>query len=223
MSTQLLGCRPLVALVLLLPLACGPKTTTEFEDAEAFFEFNTTANDLGLQIVLDAPGWRRVEVISPRKQKVFHLTAEQDFSKLGVTELRFESAEPTPPEVLSLLPPGSYAFRGKTVDGDALASTATLSHDFLPAPTISPSGGQVVDPSNVVVTWSAPGAQRVEIIIENLRLGANFDVTVPGSTTTRLNVPPQFLARGEEYKIEILAIGENRNRTLVESTFATKP
>ena len=222
MSIKLLVRRPVIALVLLLPSACGPKTSTEFEAAEVFFELNTTANDLGLQVVLDAPGWRRVEVISPRKQKVFNVTAEQDFSKLGVTELRFESAEPAPPQVLSLLPPGTYAFRGITVDGTTLASTATLSHDFLPAPTISPSGGQVVDPSNVVVTWSAPGAKRVEIIIENVGLGHNFDVTVAGSTT-RLNVPPQFLARGEEYKIEILAIGENRNRTLVESTFATKP
>ena len=59
-------------------------------------------------------------------------------------------------------------------------------------------------------------------IIENAELGHLFDVTV-SSSTTRLSVPPQFLTRGVEYKIEILEIAENVNRTLVESTFAARP
>lgn len=165
---------------------------------------------------------RKVELSGPQRQSVFQIMTQGTLSQLGITELRFESAEPMPADVLALFPPGAYAFSGRTVDGVTLASTATLSHDFLPAPTISPSNGQVVDPSNVVVTWTAAGAKRVEIIIENADLGHLFDVTVSGSTT-RLNVPPQFLTRGVAYKIEILAIAESGNRTLVESTFATRP
>jgi hypothetical protein len=210
-------------LVLLLAASCDkPATSSEFEDAEVFFELNTTANDLGLQIFLDAPGWERVAVSGPQSQNVVQIRAEGTLSQLGITELRFESAEPGPAEVLALFPPGAYAFSGKTVEGATLASTATLSHDFLPAPTMSPSNGQVVDPNNAVVTWSAPGAKHVEVIIENTDLGHLFDVTVSGSTT-RLSIPAQFLTRGTEYKIEILAIAENGNRTLVESTFATRP
>jgi hypothetical protein len=45
-------------------------------------------------------------------------------------------------------------------------------------------------------------------------------VTLPASAR-RLKVPPQFLTPGQEYKIEILAISENGNRTIVESTFRT--
>lgn len=217
------SCRPIVVLALLLLPGCNrPTTSTPFEDAEVFFELNTTANDLGLQIFLDAPGWKKVKVSGPSRQRVVQIATDGTLSQLGITELRFESAEPGPAEVLALFPTGTYEFSGTTVAGPTLASAATLSHDFLAAPTISPSNGQVVDPSNVVVTWSAPGAKRVEIIIENADLGHLFDVTVSGSTT-RLNVPPQFLTRGVEYKIEILAIAENGNRTLVESTFATRP
>jgi len=41
--------RPHVLLVLLLAASCDkPATSSEFEDAEVFFELNTTANDLGL-------------------------------------------------------------------------------------------------------------------------------------------------------------------------------
>jgi hypothetical protein len=218
---------PLTVLVLLLQPGCSKPTNgsgpqVPFADAEVFFELNTTANDLGLQIVLDAPGWKRVSVSDPRSSRVVQFTTDDSLSKLGITELRLESAEPPPAEVLALFPPGDYAFTGTTVEGQSLVGTATLAHDFLPAPTFSPSNGQVVDPNNVVVTWNAAGAERVEIIIENAGLGHLLDVIVSGSTT-RLNVPPQFLTRGTEYKIEVLAIAKHRNRTLVESTFATRP
>jgi hypothetical protein len=38
-----------------------------FADAEVFFEFNTTDNDLGLQVFLDAEGWRQVKISDPDK------------------------------------------------------------------------------------------------------------------------------------------------------------
>ncbi len=196
------------------------KTGEPFDDAEVFFEFNTTANDLGLQVFLDADGWSRVTVSDPRSRRIVDITAKGNLSKLGITELRFESAEPSPDEVLALFPPGQYPFRGRTVDGENLFSIATLSHNFLTPPTFSPSNGQVVNPNGTVVTWNAPGAERVEVVIENTGLGHVFDVIVSGSTTS-LNLPPQFLKPGTTYAIEILAIGPNGNRTIAESTFKT--
>ncbi len=193
-----------------------------FDDAEVFFEFNTTDNDLGLQIFLDAEGWKKVKVSDPSRHMIVQIMAEGNLSELGITELRFESAEPSPAEVLALFPPGEYKFRGKTVEGDRLMSTAELSHDFLPAPTFSPSDGEEVDPDNTVVEWDAPDAEQVEVIIENEETGDVFDVIVSGSITS-LNVPPQFLEPDTEYKIEILAIAENGNRTIAESDFVTMP
>lgn len=191
-----------------------------FDEAEVFFEFNTTDNDLGLQIFLDADGWKQVMVRDPSEHKIVQIAANGPLSEIGITELRFESAEPSPAEVLALFPPGDYEFGGKLVEGGKLFSVATLSHDFLPAPTFSPSDGQVVDLNNTVITWNAPGAERVEIIIENEDLGHLLDVIVSGSTTN-LTVPPEFLEPDTEYDLEILAISENGNRTIAESDFVT--
>jgi hypothetical protein len=193
---------------------------TPFDEAQVFFEFNTTDNDLGFQLFLDAEGWEKVTLAGPSGEQLLRIVADGNLANLGLTELRFESAEPSPDEVLNKFPAGEYKLRGTTVDGQTLFSRVTLSHDFLAPPSISPSNGQEVDPDNTVVTWSAPGAEQVEIIIELEDLGEVLDVTVPG-TTHRLRVPRQFLRRGTEYKIEILSIGENGNRIIAESTFKT--
>lgn len=191
-----------------------------FADAELFFEFNSTDNDLGLQLFLDSDGWKRVRVLDPRGDEIVLMQAEGKLARLGITELRFESAEPSPEEVLALFSPGRYRFRGRSVEGEQLASDAALSHDFPPAPTFSPSDGEVVDPRQTVVEWNTPGAEQVELIIEQDELGHVLDITVSASTR-RLRLPPQFLTPGMEYKIEILSISENGNRTIAESTFRT--
>lgn len=192
-----------------------------FAAAELFFELNSTDNDLGLQVFLDTDdGWKRVRVLDPARRDILEFETAGRLSRLGLTELRFESAEPSPEEVLALFPPGEYRFRGRTVEDEQLASSATLSHDFPPAPTFSPSDGEVVDPRNTVVEWTAPEAEQVEIIIEQEELEHVLDVILSGSTR-RLRVPAQFLQPGLEYNIEILSIGENGNRIITESSFRT--
>ena len=121
----------------------------------------------------------------------------------------------------SRFPAGRYIFRGETVEGTQLESEVSVSQRMLPAPTFSPRNGQLVDKEHTVVQWETPGAEMVEVIIEQDELGHVLDVTL-SSSTTRLLVPPQFLRRGREYKIEILSIAENGNRTIAESTFRTR-
>ena len=176
-----------------------------FEIAQVFFELNTTDNDMGFQLFLDAEGWDRVTLTDPRGNQVTRLLAEGRLAEIGITELRFESAEPSPAAVRSRFPAGDYTFRGLTAEGATLVSKARLSHSLLPAPTFSPRNGQVVNPRNLVVRWNAPGAEHVEIIIENTDLGDVFDVTASGPTR-QLTIPPEFLRRGKEYTIEILSI-----------------
>jgi hypothetical protein len=216
----------LVAAAALALGAAGPRDDDDddeempFSDAEIFFEFNTTDNDLGVQIFLDGEDWKKVEVDDPDGNEIVQIRARGILKELGITELRFESAEPSPEEVLALFPPGPYEFEGETTEGGELESTAILSDVFLPAPTFTPSGGAAVDPNAAVVEWDAPGAELVEVIIENEESGEVFDVIVAG-TVMSLDVPPQFLLPGMEYKIEILAISENGNKTIAESTFVT--
>jgi hypothetical protein len=193
-----------------------------FADAEVFFELNATDRDLGLQVFLDAEGWERVVVADPARERIVALSAEGNLAELGITELRFESAEPAPGPVLDLFPPGTYFFAGRTVGGAVLFGRSALSHDFLPPSTFSPSDGDVVDPDDTVVAWSAPNAELVEVIIESDEVEGVFDVVVPAGTGS-LDVPPQFLEAGTTYKIEVLSIAENGNKTIAESTFVTMP
>jgi hypothetical protein len=196
--------------------------TTPFADASLFFEFNSTDNDLGLQLFLDAVGWKRVRVLNPARNEIVFLQALGKLSQLGITELRFESAEPSPQEVLSRFPAGEYRFRGRGVAGELLASNVILSQELPTPPTFTPSGGQRVEARNTVVEWNAPGAEQVEIIVSSDAVDDNLDVIIANSVK-RLRIPPQFLHPGLEYKIEILSISENGNKTITESTFRTRP
>jgi hypothetical protein len=84
-----------------------------FADAELFFEFNSTDDDLGLQLFLDADGWKRVRVLDPARNEIVFLEAERRLAKLGITELRFESAEPSPEEVLAPVPAWGIPLQGQ--------------------------------------------------------------------------------------------------------------
>ncbi|HEY9015575.1 MAG TPA: hypothetical protein VIM84_10995 [Gemmatimonadales bacterium] len=192
-----------------------------FEVAQAFFELNSTFHDMGFQVFLDAPGWKHVSLTDPDGNTVFGLHTEGGLSELGITELHFESEEPAPAELKPKFPPGRYTFRGQTAAGEPMLSQVSVNQRMPDPPTVSPRDGQLVDKSNTVVRWTAPGADQVEVIIEQDELGHSLDVLVSGSTT-RLTVPPQFLRTGREYKIEVQSIAENKNRTIVESTFRTR-
>lgn len=192
-----------------------------FPDAQLFFEFNATDNDLGVQLFLDAPGWKRVRVFDPGRDTIAVFIASGRLGKLGITELRFESEEPAPEEVLALFPEGRYQFRGRTVEGQHLASDVELSHELAPPPTFTPADGDEVDRDDAIVQWNAPGAESVEIIIESDEVDGTFDVVLPADAH-RLRVPRQYLVPGVEYKIEILSINESGNRTLVEHTFGVR-
>lgn len=203
--------------------AASASAAAPFADAELVLELNATDDDLGLQLFVDSDdGWKRVRVLDPGRRDMLVFQATGRLARLGITELRFESSEPSPGEVLALFPPGEYRFRGQTVGGDHLTSSATLSHDFPAAPTFTPADGEVVDPHSAVVEWNAPGAEKVEIIIEQDELEDVLDVTLSGDAR-RLRVPPQFLTPGMVYKIEVLSTGENGNRIISESTFRTAP
>jgi hypothetical protein len=192
-----------------------------FEVAQAFFELNTTFHDMGFQVFLDDVAWDHVNLTDPQGNQVFGIHTEGRLAKLGITELHFESEEPSPAEVRALFPSGRYTFHGRTLDGTTLVTQVDVSQHMPPAPSFTPRNGQLVDKSNVVVRWDRTGTKQVEVIIEQDDLGHSLDVLLSG-TTTRLTIPPQFLRPGREYKIELQAVTDNGNRTIAESTFRTR-
>lgn len=200
-----------------------------FDAAQIRLEFNSTDEDLGIQFFLDGEAWREIKIAKPCGGKLIHLKTSGNVKELGLTELYSESAEPGLDELpldefLELFPEGDYKFSGKLAEGGKLAGTATLSHD-LPAPPIivSPFEDEVTDPDNTVVIWIPdPAVERYEIIIENEDTGVDMIVNLPGNAMT-LHVPAEFLESNGAYKVEILAVLPNGNKTITEVPFQTGP
>ncbi|MGH7476963.1 MAG: hypothetical protein ACRELD_11780 [Longimicrobiales bacterium] len=200
----------------------GPAPRVEFADLEIFLEFNSTDDDLGVQVFLDAEDWDRVRAKDPAGRRVLDFRAHDSFGDLGLTELRFESAEPSPGEVLAAIPAGEYSFTGRTVERGLLVGTAELSHDLPPAPDFTPDDGDVVDADNTVIEWRRiAGVQGYEVIVENQESELTLSALL-GPDATRLTVPAEFMERDTEYKAEVLAIAENGNKTITEHVFRTR-
>jgi hypothetical protein len=218
---------PAVALVLgVAPWAGGADNgAIPFDEARIFLEFNSTDNDLGVQVFLDGDAWNRLRILDPRGEGILDITAQGSLRELGLTELLFESDEPSPAEVLALFPEGKYGFEGGTVEGEALAGEARLSHRLPPPPNIVvPSfPGEVLDRASAVIEWEViPGIAGFEVIVENEDVGAEMSVPLPAGATS-LHVPREFLDPETEYKVEVLAIARNGNKTITERVFFTGP
>lgn len=222
----------MVGLILMVAAREGWAAQIDFSKAKIIFEFNASGPDLGIQVSLDGEPWHEIKIVDPKGRTMLDIEAKGRLKKFGLTELFAESNEPNFAEVpaqdiLDRFPAGVYEFSGKTVEGEKLVGTATLTHDI-------PNG-----PSNVVATpmgssrlisWTAPtgslaGQSNIvgyQVIVEradNDTLGAAtrvFDVKLPNVTS--VTVPSQFLESGREYKFEVLAIEEGGNQSITEGT-----
>ena len=212
----------------------GPEQgrTIRFDTTKILFELNATAQDAGIQALLDAGGWETATVISPNGATLLEVQADGAVGDIGVTELFFESAEPSLAdlpldELLAMFPEGRYRFVGRTVEGDRLVGSALLSHDIPTGPTVlSPTEGAITDPGDTVISWEPvtepsgieiTGYQVIVELPEPLRV---FSVDLPAADTS-VTVPSEFLEAGTDYKIEVIAIADNLNQTITEGTFTT--
>lgn len=234
-----------VALLVLAGLfgAAQQPRAEPFSAARILIEVNASARDGGIQIFVDATGWKRLEVFDPTGQKVFDVLASHSIGVTGVTELFFESAEPSFDELpldqlLARFPQGGYRFEGITADGAKLLSgRATLRHNIPAGPhVVSPSeGATLAGAAPVVIDWNPvtqayPGTALpvtivgYQVIVERVKPKplVAFNVTLP-ATVTRVTVPAEFLQANADYKFEVLAIEQSGNQTITESSFKTAP
>lgn len=197
--------------------------------AKVYFEYNASANDLGVHVFLDGEDWLQLSIASPDGQVIFAVEGQGPYAGLGLTELFFEGAEPSLDEVplatlLDLFPQGRYRFTGTTIDGSDIGRTATLSHAIPDGPLVSVSLG----PDNhLAISWQAvtappPGFpdESISIVGYQVILGT-FQVTVP-ATTFSVTVPPEFVATlsSGEQAFEVLAIDAGGNQSITEATLA---
>ncbi len=229
----------LSALALAVPAWADDDDEIPFAAAKLIIETNATDGDAGIQVFLDGEPWKKVKIYNPCGDKIFQVKGKGVLKSFGLTELFFESNEPSFDElplneILGLFPEGEYEFEGETVDGATLEGEATLTHVIpvgpeIVAPVSASDEPPVVDPDHAVIQWepvedtiAGSGLEIVgyQVIVEEEESSLVFSVLLPGSAT-RVSIPPEFLEHDTEYKFEILAIEASGNQTITEREFVT--
>jgi len=199
-----------------------------FKIAKIYWEYNASANDLGVHVSLDAEDWKRLVILKPNRRQLIEVEGKGPYRELGMTELFFEGAEPSLDEfplsgLLDRFPEGEYEIKGRTVDGELLESDVMFSHAIPDGPEVS---AEVGPGDSLVISWTPvssppPGFPDRPITITGYQvIVGSFQVTVP-PTTTSVTVAPEFVASltSGEQPFEVLAIEASANQTLTEGTF----
>lgn len=203
-----------------------------FKEATLIVETNATDGDAGLQVFLDHEPWESVAIDRPDGKKILDVKTRGVLSDYGLTELFSESSEPPFEELpfeefQKLFPEGDYRFAGCTIDGQAMRSTVSLTHDIPAGPGIlSPEEDSTVSAGEVVVQWepvTEPAgieivSYQVLVVNEEEEPVKVLSADLP-ATATQLSVPSEFVEPGVEYKVEVVAIEVSGNQTLTEITF----
>lgn len=109
-----------------------------FAVAEVFFELNNTDGDLGIHALIDGEPWKRLRIEDPNERRMLGVGVRGRLRRQGLTEIFFESAEPTfdelpPATFFARFPEGTYEIEGRTLDGTELESETEITH-AMPAP-----------------------------------------------------------------------------------------
>jgi len=110
-----------------------------FEEAFLYIELNDTDGDLGIHGKIDGDEWKKLEIEDPWGRRMLNVTVQGRLKRQGLTELFFESAEPTfgeldPVDFFNRFPEGIYEIEGVTLDGEERENEVYLSHVIPAAP-----------------------------------------------------------------------------------------
>jgi len=134
-----------------LGLADDDDDELEYEEAYLYFELNDTDGDLGLHGKVDGDGWKKVKIEGPDERKILDLKVKSGLKRQGMTELFFESSEPTfddldPEDFFARFPEGLYEWEGKTLDNEEIEGEVYLSQIIPAAPEVVSVDGEMENP-----------------------------------------------------------------------------
>lgn len=217
-----------------------------FDDARIFFELNNTDGDLGIHAQIDGDAWKTLMIEDPNERTMLKIRVTGRLKRQGLTEIFFESAEPTfdelsPEAFFARFPEGEYEIEGMTLDGEELESEVMLSH-VMPAPAgnVQINGEDIAEDCDgdlpvvsapFVLSWDAVTeshpdlgkdgdieVEYYEVVVENEETELANTVQLPGDVS-EWEVSEDFIGDAEEIKFEILTRATNGNKTAVESCF----
>jgi hypothetical protein len=140
----------------------------ELDEAYLYFELNDTDGDLGIHGKADGDAWQKMKIEGPDDRKLLDIKVKSRLRRQGLTELFFESSEPTfdeldPAVFFARFPEGLYEWEGKTLDGEEIEGEVFLSHRIPAAPVVisvgedmAPADDECWDPGDVdevVIDW----------------------------------------------------------------------
>lgn len=220
-----------------------------FDVAEVFFELNDTDGDLGVHSLIDGGPWKTLEIEGPDERTNLQIRLRSRLRQQGLTELFFESAEPTfdelaPERFFRRFPEGEYEVEGTTLKGDELESAAVVTH-LMPAPPGNLQVNGFATPEDCdedplpavsepfVITWDAvtrshPDLGRRDEPITVVRYQVVIEREDPEPLKFTIDLPPDvteveipagFAGSGEEWKLEVLVREESFNQTATETCF----
>lgn len=220
----------------------------EFDEARLYFELNDTDGDLGFHGLIDSDGWVHLEIDNPMGVELLDLKLDNQLSLQRLTELFFESSEPTfdelnPATFFARFPEGQYEIEATLGKGGELSSEAMVTHLLPAAPAnITVNGLPVsvgcessipVVSEPVVIAWdpvtqSHPTLGRSGEPVQITRYELVVEVEdVDNAVYTQLMQPDQTSATvpalphqtGDVYKVEVLAREESDNQSATEACF----
>jgi hypothetical protein len=224
--------------------ARGNQASQPFALAELFVELNDTDGDLGLHAAVDGGTWTSLELDGPRDRAVLAIVSQGRLGSQGLTQLAFESAEPTfeeldPTVFFRRFPEGVYEIEALAQEGGAFESKVRLSHVLaapaeatvsgLPAAescdaTVLPEVSAPVTIDWEPVTTSHPEIGRTgPVTISRYQFfveqgDTKLSVDLPRSIT-EFEIPTSLTAAGGVFKFEIIARTSTGNNTAIESCF----
>lgn len=254
MSARFHRLRTLPLLLLSIPLALGSLVwpfaaraappQQALAVAELFFELNDTDSDLGIHAAIDGGTWTSLEVEGPRDRPLLGIVSRGRLESQGLTQLAFESAEPTfeeldPSAFFQRFPEGVYEIEALAQGGSVLASKVRLSHVLAAPVEATVSGFQAAEDcdaavlpevtSPVVIDWlpvtsshpevGKPGPvsiARYQFFVEQGQTKLSLDLP---PSVTEFEIPSSITAAGGLFKFEIIARTSTGNNTAVESCF----
>lgn len=230
-----------LALFLLGAVVLGlgtPSRAAQFPEARIYIEYNSTDNDLGFHVSLDAENWKTVKIVNPNGRTIFDVAGKGAYQDLGLSELFFEGAEPTlfdfPLEdLLALFPEGKYTFIGTTVDGHSLVSKSTFTHAVPAAPDVIASDTTVGPGNTLNICWDPVTEKATDpaggifpdepiVVVAYQVIVDPFQVTLPATDVQMcVTLPPQFVASLDPgtHGFEVLAIEKGGNQTITAGSF----
>ncbi len=218
-----------------------------FSVAKVFFQLNDTDGDLGIHAKIDGDPWKRTKITAPNDRTLFVVTTRGKLRRQGMTELSFESAEPTfdeldPAVFFKRFPEGEYEVEGIGLEGEEFESEVMLTHVIPSAPgNLQVSGMETPgdcdeDPvpevgGDLLISWDpvteshpelgrngAIEITRYEVSVEREEPELTFTADIPPSTT-QVSIPAGLLSSGDEIKFQVLATDVGGNETSAESCF----